>query len=280
MFEQIHNINPKNLHTSQFKLRILKHLEVFKPAPVHFCTDFTSTASATVSTYGRVVLRLGTFLQAVKVVQDSHLLNTHPHPQPTRATLPSRHSFAGKMSMLDSHVGWLNRLRPRILNLVVCKDDKRERPSICVDDSTAVNRRPFTRNSRLRLYVWLPRARKPALTVAEQICEQSIDTLLQLWPQLSDVGHKCIGIALVNLSPVTDQSRSGRRLTYLRLELGNCLRKVLKERELPTLMIIWPRGWDSNGRTCFRAMASLNTLLRVVKPRFTRPIQGAAFFRE
>ncbi|KII75059.1 hypothetical protein RF11_03131 [Thelohanellus kitauei] len=71
-------------------------LEVFKPAPVHFCTDFTSTASATVSTYGRVVLRLGTFLQAVKVVQDSHLLNTHPHPQPTRATLPSRHSFAGK----------------------------------------------------------------------------------------------------------------------------------------------------------------------------------------
>ncbi|KII70632.1 hypothetical protein RF11_06988 [Thelohanellus kitauei] len=28
------------------------HLEVFKPAPVHFCTDFTSTASATVSTYG------------------------------------------------------------------------------------------------------------------------------------------------------------------------------------------------------------------------------------
>ncbi|KII74691.1 hypothetical protein RF11_11389 [Thelohanellus kitauei] len=76
-------------------------LEVFKPAPVHFCTDFTSTASATVSTYGRVVLRLGTFLQAVKVVQDSHLLNTHPHPQPTRATLPSRHSFAGKYSYLS-----------------------------------------------------------------------------------------------------------------------------------------------------------------------------------
>ncbi|KII70495.1 hypothetical protein RF11_11831 [Thelohanellus kitauei] len=71
-------------------------LEVLKPAPVHFCTDFPSTATATVSTYGRVVLRLGTFLQAVKVVQDSHLLNTHPHPQPTRATIPSLHSFAGK----------------------------------------------------------------------------------------------------------------------------------------------------------------------------------------
>ncbi|KII70399.1 hypothetical protein RF11_00184 [Thelohanellus kitauei] len=40
-------------------------LEVLKPAPVHFCTDFPSTATATVSTYGRVVLRLGTFLQAV-----------------------------------------------------------------------------------------------------------------------------------------------------------------------------------------------------------------------
>ncbi|KII63612.1 hypothetical protein RF11_12119 [Thelohanellus kitauei] len=71
-------------------------LEVFKPAPVHFCTDFTSTANATVSTYSRDVPPLGTFLQAVKLVQDSHLLNTHPHPQPTRATLPSRHSFAGK----------------------------------------------------------------------------------------------------------------------------------------------------------------------------------------
>ncbi|KII62603.1 hypothetical protein RF11_14015 [Thelohanellus kitauei] len=75
------------------------NLEVFKPAPVHFFTDFPSTASATVSTYGRVVLRLGTFLQAFIVVQDSHLLNTHPHPQPTRATLPSRHSFAGKYRM-------------------------------------------------------------------------------------------------------------------------------------------------------------------------------------
>ncbi|KII66437.1 hypothetical protein RF11_02082 [Thelohanellus kitauei] len=79
---------------ASMSLALPYYLEVFKPAPVHFCTDFTSTASATVSTYGRVVLRLGTFLQAVKVVQDSHLLNTHPHPQPTRATLPSRHSFA------------------------------------------------------------------------------------------------------------------------------------------------------------------------------------------
>ncbi|KII74240.1 hypothetical protein RF11_07173 [Thelohanellus kitauei] len=41
-------------------------LEVLKPSPVHFCTDFTSTASSTLSTYGRDVLRLGTFLQAVK----------------------------------------------------------------------------------------------------------------------------------------------------------------------------------------------------------------------
>ncbi|KII66118.1 hypothetical protein RF11_11934 [Thelohanellus kitauei] len=86
---------------SRIKSNILKssfffsQLEVFKPAPVHFCTDFTSTASATVSTYGRDVLRLGTLLQAVRVVQDSHLLNTHPYPQPTRATIPSRHSFAG-----------------------------------------------------------------------------------------------------------------------------------------------------------------------------------------
>ncbi|KII70755.1 hypothetical protein RF11_09978 [Thelohanellus kitauei] len=71
-------------------------LEVFKPAPVRFCTDFTSTANATVSTYGRDVLREGTLLQAVRVVQDSHLLKTHPYLQPTTATIPNRHSFAGK----------------------------------------------------------------------------------------------------------------------------------------------------------------------------------------
>ncbi|KII71280.1 hypothetical protein RF11_08776 [Thelohanellus kitauei] len=69
-------------------------LEVLKPAPVHFCTDFMSTANATVSTYGRDELRGGTLLQAVRVVQDSHLINTHPYLQPTRATIPNRHSFA------------------------------------------------------------------------------------------------------------------------------------------------------------------------------------------
>ncbi|KII61496.1 hypothetical protein RF11_12912 [Thelohanellus kitauei] len=70
-------------------------LEVFKPAPVHCCTDFTSTAIATVSTYGRDIRRIGTLLQAVRVVQDLHPLNTHPYPQPTRTTLPDRHPFAG-----------------------------------------------------------------------------------------------------------------------------------------------------------------------------------------
>ncbi|KII62111.1 hypothetical protein RF11_01484 [Thelohanellus kitauei] len=71
-------------------------LEVFKAAPVHYCTDFTSTVIATVSTYGRDIRRIGTLLQAVRVVRDSHPLNTHPYPQPTRATLSDRHSFAGK----------------------------------------------------------------------------------------------------------------------------------------------------------------------------------------
>ncbi|KII64720.1 hypothetical protein RF11_05510 [Thelohanellus kitauei] len=45
-------------------------LEVYKPAPVHYCTDFTSTA--TVSTYGRDIRRIGSLLQAVRVVLDSH----------------------------------------------------------------------------------------------------------------------------------------------------------------------------------------------------------------
>ncbi|KII68378.1 hypothetical protein RF11_06825 [Thelohanellus kitauei] len=88
-------------------------LEVLKPAPVHFCTDFPSTATATVSTYGRVVLRLGTFLQAVKVVQDSHLLNTHPHPQPTRATLPTRHSFAGKFIYFSAFINGVGAISRR-----------------------------------------------------------------------------------------------------------------------------------------------------------------------
>ncbi|KII61219.1 hypothetical protein RF11_11304 [Thelohanellus kitauei] len=76
-------------------------IEVFKPAAVHFLTDFTSTSNATVSTYDMVVLRVGTLLQAVWIVQDSHLLNTHPYPQHTRATIPNRHSFAEKQYILS-----------------------------------------------------------------------------------------------------------------------------------------------------------------------------------
>ncbi|KII62426.1 hypothetical protein RF11_16236 [Thelohanellus kitauei] len=49
--------------------KIDRELEVFKPAQVHFCTDFTSTVSAPVSTYGRVVLRRGTLVQPVKVLE-------------------------------------------------------------------------------------------------------------------------------------------------------------------------------------------------------------------
>ncbi|KII64155.1 hypothetical protein RF11_14813 [Thelohanellus kitauei] len=45
-------------------------LEVYKLTPVHYCTDFISTANATVSTYGRDVPREGTLLQPVRVVQD------------------------------------------------------------------------------------------------------------------------------------------------------------------------------------------------------------------
>ncbi|KII72945.1 hypothetical protein RF11_12315 [Thelohanellus kitauei] len=71
------------------------HIEVLKTAPVHFCTNFTSTANAMVSTYGRDVLQGGTLLQAVRLVQYSHLLNNHPYHQSTRGTIPNRHSFAG-----------------------------------------------------------------------------------------------------------------------------------------------------------------------------------------
>ncbi|KII63114.1 hypothetical protein RF11_01864 [Thelohanellus kitauei] len=83
----------KNIKTSIY---FWSQPKFFKPASVHFCTDFTSTANATVSTYGRDVLPGGTLLLAVRVVEDSHLLNTHPYPQPTKATIPNRHSFVGK----------------------------------------------------------------------------------------------------------------------------------------------------------------------------------------
>ncbi|KII71804.1 hypothetical protein RF11_01347 [Thelohanellus kitauei] len=75
---------------------IKARLEVVKPAPGHFCRDFMSTANATVSTPCRDVLQGGTLLQSVRVGQDSHMLNTHPYPQSTRATIPNRHSFARK----------------------------------------------------------------------------------------------------------------------------------------------------------------------------------------
>ncbi|KII66102.1 hypothetical protein RF11_00885 [Thelohanellus kitauei] len=70
--------------------------DVFKPAPVHYCTDFTSTAIATVSTYGGNIRWIGTLLQAVRVVRSSLPLNTHPCPQPPCTTLPDRRSFAAK----------------------------------------------------------------------------------------------------------------------------------------------------------------------------------------
>ncbi|KII66629.1 hypothetical protein RF11_01895 [Thelohanellus kitauei] len=90
--------------SKRFQIFVYTH-QVFKPAPVHFGTDFTSTASATVSTYGRDVLQLGTLLQAVRVVQGSHLLNTHPYPQPTWATIPSWHSFAGNHGAISKGLG-------------------------------------------------------------------------------------------------------------------------------------------------------------------------------
>ncbi|KII73023.1 hypothetical protein RF11_13582 [Thelohanellus kitauei] len=70
----------------------IKELEVFKPAPVHYSTDFTSTAIATVSTYGREIRQIDTLLHAYRVVMGLHSLNIHAHPQPTRASLPNRHS--------------------------------------------------------------------------------------------------------------------------------------------------------------------------------------------
>ncbi|KII69464.1 hypothetical protein RF11_11110 [Thelohanellus kitauei] len=52
--------------------------EVYKPAPVHFCTYFILTANATLSMYGRDVPQRGTLLRADRVVQESHLLSIHP----------------------------------------------------------------------------------------------------------------------------------------------------------------------------------------------------------
>ncbi|KII73322.1 hypothetical protein RF11_04704 [Thelohanellus kitauei] len=80
----------------------LTHQEVFKPEPLNYCTDFTSTAIATVSTYGRDICQLGTLVQAVRVVLDSHPLNTNHYPQPTRATLPDHNPFAGKYHTVAS----------------------------------------------------------------------------------------------------------------------------------------------------------------------------------
>ncbi|KII73020.1 hypothetical protein RF11_13579 [Thelohanellus kitauei] len=61
-------INPKSM------------LEVFKPAPVHYCTDFTSTAICD-----------GVHAPSCKQLGKC---KTHPYPQPTRATIPDWHPFA------------------------------------------------------------------------------------------------------------------------------------------------------------------------------------------
>ncbi|KII71160.1 hypothetical protein RF11_09180 [Thelohanellus kitauei] len=42
------------------------NLDGYKPAPVHYCTCFTSTTTATVSTYGRDIRWIGTHLQALR----------------------------------------------------------------------------------------------------------------------------------------------------------------------------------------------------------------------
>ncbi|KII74819.1 hypothetical protein RF11_14498 [Thelohanellus kitauei] len=78
--------------------RDICRLEVYKPAPALYCTDFTSTAIATVSSYGRNICRVGTLLQAVRVVLDSHSQNTHRYHQPTTARFPDQHSFAREYS--------------------------------------------------------------------------------------------------------------------------------------------------------------------------------------
>ncbi|KII63307.1 hypothetical protein RF11_04904 [Thelohanellus kitauei] len=70
-------------------------LEVFKHAPVHYCTDFTSTSIATVFTYGRDIRCIDPLKQAVRGLRGSHPLNTHPYPQTTRPASPDHHSFAG-----------------------------------------------------------------------------------------------------------------------------------------------------------------------------------------
>ncbi|KII71516.1 hypothetical protein RF11_14136 [Thelohanellus kitauei] len=86
----------KSLFIREEKSESFKLLELFKHAPVHYCTEFTSIANAMVCTYGKDIRRGGTLLQAVRVVRGSHRLNIHSYPLPTRATLPNRHSFAGK----------------------------------------------------------------------------------------------------------------------------------------------------------------------------------------
>ncbi|KII66655.1 hypothetical protein RF11_01921 [Thelohanellus kitauei] len=52
--------------------------EVYKLAPVHFCTNFASTVNATLFTCYTATHLLGTHRQEVRVVEDSQLLNIKP----------------------------------------------------------------------------------------------------------------------------------------------------------------------------------------------------------
>ncbi|KII66402.1 hypothetical protein RF11_02043 [Thelohanellus kitauei] len=81
---------------SPTRLAPVKCNKVYKPVPVHFCTDLRRPRMRRCPRTCRAVLRIGTLLHAVRVVQDSHLLKIHSRPLPTRATTPLRHSFATK----------------------------------------------------------------------------------------------------------------------------------------------------------------------------------------
>ncbi|KII68475.1 hypothetical protein RF11_06913 [Thelohanellus kitauei] len=70
--------NQTNLSVEGQNVQRLLIFGVYKSSPVHFCTNFASTANATLFTYDRDAPRVGTLLQAVREVQDPHLLNIHP----------------------------------------------------------------------------------------------------------------------------------------------------------------------------------------------------------
>ncbi|KII63112.1 hypothetical protein RF11_01862 [Thelohanellus kitauei] len=82
-------------------------LEAFKPSPIHYMSDITSTANAILSTFDypiRIASRQGTQLFAkTRIVQDIYFQNNYRRALPSKRAAPKRCSLAREVTKMTIH---------------------------------------------------------------------------------------------------------------------------------------------------------------------------------